>query len=535
MPEIRIVSQVTPGFLAESGRPGNGFTRDDGRFVALTSSFDLLYWPGRATYDGHRLHHRVSLYDATLSKLLGVFDRAHYPINVISFHPTQPILAIGTGSYDGGYLYEGDLWLWNWESGEIRSLLGESREVVNCRFVNDKSLALLLRPRHDDEFKEDEEDDFGVCVGLTIEDLRDANDAGYSQPTGDPRLQQLTPIAPQQLGFSVGSSPVQSLFRDTVAEAGRLDEFAPRGRVWDTCWLTNQKIAVVHDECHVEVWTTDGELLLKQEGEGFGVQVVNSPIKPLVHVVRRANFRDHMDDCSTLWWLDDDGLTLAYDFQKGAVISVDRNGNLLCRDPGDTGRRRERVDQILLPNAKNAYSGDLGHYDCFNHYLRLDGGEALYFLRGTPKSSHENKQLCRVLVDGSVETVMPWDTKQSHLMHPIACWGSNNSIIRAYSVYNPHPGKGAKYIEACTPAGGSAWSHEVSALVTSMVMMNNDVLAYALTDGCLGLLDATTGELLYEESIEIDGLPSMITSLASQGRRLAMGTVEGRLVLAEVH
>ena len=114
MTTLRFHTELTHGFLAETGRPAGGFRSEDGEIVALCTEFDLLYWPGRAIYEGHRLRYRISLYDGSLENRLGVFDDARYPINDVAFHPSQPILAVGTGSYDGGYMFEGDLWLWNW-------------------------------------------------------------------------------------------------------------------------------------------------------------------------------------------------------------------------------------------------------------------------------------------------------------------------------------------------------------------------------------------------------------------------------------
>jgi hypothetical protein len=36
-----------------------------------------------------------------------------------------------------------------------------------------------------------------------------------------------------------------------------------------------------------------------------------------------------------------------------------------------------------------------GHYDCFNHYLRIDGADEFFFLRGTPAESTNERWYAR--------------------------------------------------------------------------------------------------------------------------------------------
>lgn len=39
--------------------------------------------------------------------------RSRFPVHTMAFHPTLPVLVIGTGRYDGGYFFEGELLLLN--------------------------------------------------------------------------------------------------------------------------------------------------------------------------------------------------------------------------------------------------------------------------------------------------------------------------------------------------------------------------------------------------------------------------------------
>lgn len=535
MPFLTLNSELTPQSFAEIGRPAGGFQRADGQAIALCSDFEFLYWPGRAIYQGHRLRHRLSLYAKNFERLLGLFDAARFPINDVAFHPTQPIAAIGTGSYDGGYMFEGDLWLWNWETGETRSLLGESREVVQCRFVDEQRLAVTLRPRDEEEYDNlDEDEAFETCVGLVIDDLRDASEADYKAPHGggDRRLIGLLPIDPKSLGFSVPqvrANERRQRFEALLPDSARYEE---RARAWDVCWLTNERVAMVHDDCHIEVWSVTGEREIQEVGKGFGVQILRSAGGALVHVLERGNYFENTEDRSTLHLLTPQGLQGVYEFSYGVVISTDQSGLLLCRDAGDLQRKRPRTDQVLTREFVQSFCGDLGHYDCFNHFVRLDGGDGLYLLQGTPPSSHKRKRLCRVSPEGAVEPVLHWDDEGPHLMSCSACWATDGSLIRAFHVYDPRPGQGAKRIQRIDLAQSRVvWTREVSALVTSMTVVGQEALAFALTDGTIGLLCIEDGSVLSQEQLNVRGAPTVATALAAHGTRLAVGTIDARLLI----
>jgi len=533
---LRFVRELSPARFAEVGKPAGGWKRADAKVVALASEIDLLYWPGRAVYEGRCIRYRLSLYDGALERRLGVFDRARFPINDVAFHPTRPLVAIGTGSYDGGYIFEGDLWLWNWETGEVRTLLGECRDVSACRWVDEHRLAVLLHPRDEEEYPGEEDEAFETYVGLVIDDLRDIHESGFrsigSDP--DPRLADLQPLDPATLGFA--DHPIHYRGRrprfDQIMGATPYEE---RSRVWDLMWLSPELLAATHDQCHVEVWNArTGERTQHVQGEGYGVQLVEGLGSPLVHVHRRANFIEKVEDRSTLFRLGPNGLEHLRTFDHAVALSTDESGNLLCRDPGDLGRKRERADIVLSASSEEAMRTDLGHYDCFNHYLRLDGQDGLYFLRGTPASSHEHKRLCRVDLTGNVDEVMDWDDRTAHLMNSTACWLSARSIVRAAKVYNPRPGSGSKFIERREfGARGPTWTVSLDAPATDLDV-SKDAVVFALMDGTIGILDAETGEFRWTEKLELDGVPTFATALAIQGDGLAIGTADGRVLVSRM-
>ncbi|MEU2035274.1 hypothetical protein [Nocardia amamiensis] len=77
--------------------------------------------------------------------------RARYPVHAMAFHPRLPLLAIGTGSYDGGYFFEGELLLVDLETGTARSLIEHElgRQVLGLEWLNEQELRVLMAPPDD--------------------------------------------------------------------------------------------------------------------------------------------------------------------------------------------------------------------------------------------------------------------------------------------------------------------------------------------------------------------------------------------------
>ncbi len=48
---------------------------------------------------------------------------ARFPVHAMAFHPSLPVLAVGSGRYNGGYFFEGELLLLDLETGAIKSLI----------------------------------------------------------------------------------------------------------------------------------------------------------------------------------------------------------------------------------------------------------------------------------------------------------------------------------------------------------------------------------------------------------------------------
>lgn len=529
---LELCDAITPARFAGVGRPYL-MCRGGADLVALCSGFDALYWPARATYVGHTLRHRVSLYSGDFARRLAIFDGAGFPINDVAFHPTEPRALVATGSYDGGYSFHGALYDWNWETGASRSVLAESRDVVRCRFIDGQRAALLLRPRDDDEYGEPEA--YKICVGGVLEDLGPAPylDEDENDRVRDPRLAAFAPIAPARLGFDDRPSPWRGL---PAAERALLERagFEERHRVWDVAWLDDARVAAVHDNCHVEVWRLPHTREAVVRGDGHGVQLLHHRGRLLVNVFGSATPGVGPRDRSTLAWFADGALVEWRRFDRTYACSTDRHGRLLARD---TSRQPPARHDLGLDAAGEVFlDQDLGRYDCFNHHVRIDGGDALYFLRGTPPTAHQGKRLCRIDAAGALHDGPLWDDGAAHYMDGCATLGLDDTIVRAYRVHHTNPEIREGAIEAWSPAGaGARWRLAIDADVTALITMaERQVVVFALTDGRLGAIDARSGELLADDRLAIDGLATVATALAARGPALIVGTIDGRLLRWEL-
>jgi hypothetical protein len=69
----------------------------------------------------------------------------------MAFHPVLPLLTVGTGRYDGGYFFEGELLLMDLETGTAVSLIEHplGRQVLALEWLTGQELRVLMAPPDD--------------------------------------------------------------------------------------------------------------------------------------------------------------------------------------------------------------------------------------------------------------------------------------------------------------------------------------------------------------------------------------------------
>jgi hypothetical protein len=76
---------------------------------------------------------------------------SRFPVHAMAFHPRRALLAVGTGRYDGGYFFEGELLLLHLKTGAVVSLIEHwlGRQVLGLEWLDEQSLRALMAPPDD--------------------------------------------------------------------------------------------------------------------------------------------------------------------------------------------------------------------------------------------------------------------------------------------------------------------------------------------------------------------------------------------------
>ncbi|MFE3501166.1 hypothetical protein [Kitasatospora sp. NPDC059160] len=156
----------TPGTPDAPGTPGTPGTPDD--------PFAVLGEPVLAVPDRRRAllavagacgdgcgddgDGRVGVFDVSGGPRRRLLIGTGLPVHAMAFRPARPLPAVGTGDYDGGYHFEGELLLVHLDSGEVRSLIGRDfgcgRQVLALEWSNDRDLRVLMAPADDEDGEE---------------------------------------------------------------------------------------------------------------------------------------------------------------------------------------------------------------------------------------------------------------------------------------------------------------------------------------------------------------------------------------------
>ncbi|MFJ8230510.1 hypothetical protein ACIQ9E_11215 [Streptomyces sp. NPDC094448] len=145
-PTVRRV--LGDGPFAEIGEPALAVADERSGTVAVGGDLGHIQWSGNGTADSGWTGHRIGVYEQAGLRCRTLV-RSRHPVRSLAFHPSLPLLDVGTGSYDGGYFFTGELLLIHLDSGEPVSALEHPREVLDVEWRSETALRLVLAPWDD--------------------------------------------------------------------------------------------------------------------------------------------------------------------------------------------------------------------------------------------------------------------------------------------------------------------------------------------------------------------------------------------------
>ncbi|WP_061292740.1 PQQ-binding-like beta-propeller repeat protein [Herbidospora cretacea] len=129
--------------FAEIGEPALAVTDERRGLLAVAGAADFRSPVPVGVYDTRDLSCRALVH-------------SRHKVHAMAFHPTLPLLAIGTGQYDGGYHFGGELFLLSLETGVAAPLIehlpgydASGRQILGLEWLDDQALRVVMAPPDD--------------------------------------------------------------------------------------------------------------------------------------------------------------------------------------------------------------------------------------------------------------------------------------------------------------------------------------------------------------------------------------------------
>ncbi len=526
MTDVPIVQHVIgDGPFAGIGAPALAVVDERSRSVAVGGDLGFLQWSGGATADRTWTGRRIGVYERDGLRCRQLV-RSRYPVNALAFHPALPLLAVGTGSYDGGYSYEGELLLLHLDTGHVVSALQYPREVLGVDWRSETALSLVLAPY--DNWQNPRAHEQGHAAVVERADwasvgpgtVQDEELAAPAEPT----------VRPDR------SEAARRLLAGLASAAGR--QWSLRGRVWDVAGLEDGRVVAARDGVLAESWLPSGERQWEVEDEEGGRQLLPASDGTSVWANAERPLRMGEGGKTTPPRVAriavDTGQVRETLSPPGFSVLVAGAPRMVLRP---VNGRRKRPMRLMMFDLDGPVDGpEVGGFDVFNHPLPMRRTARPYLLVGTdPDDPAEDKWVATLSADGTLRRLFPhsWVPGEHHFGGPAAEIGE--SLVYAGTVHHGHGLQpGGAFVVRRSLNGTVQWQHRGDHAATALDT-DGDTVYVAHTSGSLTALDAHDGSVRWYTELEVDGEPTtaLCLALAPQGH-LLIGTVDGRILIREV-
>lgn len=513
----------------EVGEPQLVLDDPDGERFFVAGTFGAVQWFGWGQATGYR--HQVGVYDrGDASCLLVVPSR--WPVTSFALHRSGSILAVGTGSYDGGLYFDGELLVIELSTGRTTSLLRHPREVAALAWVDDDTLEVTVLPV---------DDGLGEWSDLVSEVYQIAVDWA---DMGSHAL-DLGAVGWQPVPFSYPSAD------EAVAGAVLADLVARTGRTWSL----RRSLWALHD-------VGDGTLLAACEGVAAECWALESPADPqwrvlvdgtgcqltpltptsVVTTVVPAPIDGRPAAGSVHQTIDiADGKVRSSSASMPATVAVRGPRSTVLFRPVQNGARTSSHDSVLM-NAEGVELARLrlSGYDLFNHWFPVRyAPEALVVVGADPKPWLDKQVAVVEVRDGTAQLrelyPLGLETARQVMAGPAVYVSDSRgaAIIQSGKVYilgvdTPHI-----LVRRSYPDGGLVWVTELDDLPTDLDEREGNLVVTTLS-GMLLELDTLTGAVVRATELVVRNTRVTPLSLAiTQTHGYAIGLLDGRILLLD--
>ncbi|MFF4319522.1 hypothetical protein [Streptomyces sp. NPDC001568] len=262
VPKVRRV--LGDGPFAEIGEPAVAVVDERSRWVAVGGDVGHVQWSGSGTADSRWTGHRIAVHERDGLRCRHLV-RSVYPVQALAFHPVLPLLAVGTGRYDGGYSFDGELLLIHLDSGDVVSALRHPREVRSLEWHSGTALRLVLAPCDDWDNAQAHEQGHAVVVARP-----DWCAVGQNSIGADEVAAPAQPFARPDHG-----AEARRVLADLATSAGR--QWSVRRRVWAVEGTEDGRVLAALDGVLAESWLPSGEPQWTVEDDEGGRQLLPAP------------------------------------------------------------------------------------------------------------------------------------------------------------------------------------------------------------------------------------------------------------------
>ncbi|MHA6758745.1 PQQ-binding-like beta-propeller repeat protein [Streptacidiphilus sp. PAMC 29251] len=485
--------------------------------------------------------YRIGIYSLDGLRCRGVVS-SRWPVNTVQIHPTLPLAAVGTGCYDGGYAFEGELLMLDLGAGRCSSVLQYAREIRAVEWAGPSTLDVVAAPYDDHE--DDEAHTHGYAFSLECDDWTTVPDRAFTP------LQQSGPRVP--LARPRDGAAAEQVLTDLCAEHG-LPSWELRRHVWAVEPHGDGSVLAASEGVEAESWLPDGSFAWVLPDAVGGRQVHLAPdgqsawvTVPGERVFADRRWQDLPARVDRIR-LEDGRLLETLGFEGPVMVAASRDGRLAIRDTDRLrgASRSSEVTRLIDTDGDLREVGRvaLGGYDVFNHYFAVRRSPSPLFLRGNTPEHHLDKDLVAVDIpedaDGPVVRVLfplEWDAQRhGHLFGGPGTWIEDSlgtAVVHAGTV---HDGAGllpgnAFVVRRALPHGDPAWVFTADSAPTAL---DTDGITVYVTfaDSSLVALDARTGEPRWRQRVIVDDVALVALSLAVVGPgRIFLGMWDGRIL-----